>query len=443
MGVLPTTILRAGFAYAIFILTIALVIWQPRGLGIGWSALGGAILSLATGVVTLDDIIQVWGIVGNATFTLVALLIIALVLQEAGFFRWLAIDIVRRCVGSGRLLFILVMLMGASVTAVLTNYGTVLILTALVVEILLSLGFRFRFRVAFVLAIGWIADTTSMLLTVSNPLNLITADYFHIDFWRYLLVMGPVSLVALATSLGVFYFYFYRYIPPYYSDAELPRNSSTVIRSPLVCRWSFTVLGLLVLGYFLADLLGIPVCLIAAIGALVMLALAGRRPRIISTTQILRQVPWQAIVFSLGMYIVVIGVINVGFTSIISGILEQLAHWGFGIAIAGTGFLATLVSAAINHLPTVLINNVAIKNAVGVDRAIQEAMVYANIIGCNIGAKITPIGSLSTLLWLEILARKNIRFSWGQYLRFSIVLTIPVLFVTLLSLAIWFPWLVA
>jgi arsenical pump membrane protein len=102
-----------------------------------------------------------------------------------------------------------------------------------------------------------------------------------------------------------------------------------------------------------------------------------------------------------------------------------------------------MLSGVINNLPTVLINALAIPPVNAIDPAVREVMVYANIIGCNIGAKITPIGSLSTLLWLNVLARKGLHISWGQYVRISLFLTIPVLFASLLSLAIWLPWLIA
>ncbi len=49
-------------AGAIFVLTIVLVIWQPKGLGIGWSATLGAVLALVTGVVHPGDIPVVWNI---------------------------------------------------------------------------------------------------------------------------------------------------------------------------------------------------------------------------------------------------------------------------------------------------------------------------------------------------------------------------------------------
>jgi len=316
-----------------------------------------------------------------------------------------------------------------------------------VMEMLLVLGFRPKATLAFAFATGFIADATSLPLPVSNLVNIIAADYFHISFLRYVMVMVPVNFVAIATSLGVLWFYFDRHIPPTYNLARLPEPAS-VIRDPLVCQWSFTILGLLLIGYFFAERLSLPVSLIAGISALVMLALAGRwfqkdAIAVIEIRKVLREAPWQVILFSLGMYLVVIGLRDAGMTDFLRQGLEALSKWGLTLSATGTGFLATLLSGVMNNLPTVLINALAIPESTAIDPAVREVMVYANVIGCNIGAKITPLGSLSTLLWLNVLARKGLRISWFQYVRIAVVLTIPVLFVSLLSLAIWLPWLIA
>ncbi len=94
-------------ALLIFIVTIVLVIWQPRGLGVGWSASFGALLALLFGVVELADIALVWQIVWNATATFIAIIIISLLLDEAGFFEWAALHVARWGGGSGRKLFAL------------------------------------------------------------------------------------------------------------------------------------------------------------------------------------------------------------------------------------------------------------------------------------------------------------------------------------------------
>lgn len=445
MSIAATTY-AAPIAIAIFFLTLTLVIWQPRGLGIGFSAGGGALLALATGVVSWENVPEVWEIVWNATFTLVALIVISLILDEAGFFQWLALHIAQWGKGKGWLLFVLIVLLGAAVTAVFTNDGTALIWTPTVMEMLLILDFGPSAVLAFIMATGFIADATSLPFTVSNLVNIISADYFQIFFLRYAFVMVPVNFVAIFSSLAVLCFYFNQQIPSSYHLEQLPTPSSA-IRDPLVFRCSFIVLLLLLGGYFLAQPL-VPVSFIAGLGAFTLLALAGRwfQPSVspvINLRKILREAPWQVVVFSLGMYLVVFGLRNAGLTAYLSASLENLSGWGITLATMGTGFLATLLSSVTNNLPSVLINALAIQGTSGIDANIREAMVYANVIGCDLGAKITPIGSLSTLLWLHILARKKLYISWGQYVRMSLVLTLPVLFITLLSLAIWLPWLIA
>jgi arsenical pump membrane protein len=432
---------------AIFLLTLTLVIWQPRKLGIGFTALGGALLTLVTGVVSWQKVPIVLGMVGNAILTVVALLVMSLILDEAGFFRWLGLLLARASVGRSRLLFPLVLLLGASVTALLSSDVTIFIWMPVVMDILLLLGFVPKAILVFALAIGFMTSATSLPLPVSSFVNLILTEYLDISFLRYVMVMVPIYSVAIATSLGVLWFYFDRFIPPSYEATDLP-PPDRVIRDPLVCQWSFAILGLLLVGYFLAAWLGLPTSFVAASGVLVLLALAGRwfstdASAIVDLRNVLRAVPWQAILFYLGMYFVIFGLLDTGIVTLLSQALKQLSAWGLTLCAIGTGFLAMLLSGLTTNLAAVLMNAVAIQDATGLDPAIREVMVYANAIGCNIGAKITPLGSLSTLLWFDLLRRQKLGISWGQYIKIAIAVTIPVLFVSLLTLAVWLPWLIA
>jgi arsenical pump membrane protein len=413
----------------------------------GLSALGGAMLALATGVVSLQDVATVWGMVGNATLTAIALIIISRILDEAGFFRGLALSLAHAGLGRGRLFFVLLIVLGALLTASLSNYGTALIWTPTLIEMLLVLGFSSQATFAMVFVTGFIADAASLPLPVSNLVNLISTDYFHISFFRYLLVMIPVNFVAIATGTSVIWFYFDRYIPFTYNLDCMPPPDS-VIRDPLVYQWSFAVLGSLLIGYFLAQSLGIPVSSIAVSGALVMLAISGRwfhqdDLAIFSFRKVWSNIPWSVIGFSLGMSILAFSWRNTELTTLLSQLLKQLSGWGLTQVAMGTGFLATLLSGVSNNLPAVLINSLAIQDVFGIEPSVREMMVYANVIGCDLGAKITPIGSLSTLLWLNILVRKGRSIAWEQYISIAFIITLPVLLMSLLSLAIWLPWLIA
>ncbi|GAA0772946.1 hypothetical protein GCM10009108_02420 [Castellaniella ginsengisoli] len=215
-------------ALSLFILTLALVIWQPRGLGIGWSACLGAGLALLAGVIQPADIPVVWGIVWNATGTFVAVVIISLLLESAGFFEWAALHMARLGAGRGARLFTLMVLLGAAVSALFNNDGAALILTPIVVAMLAALRFSSRATLAFVMAAGFIADTASLPLVVSNLVNIVTADYFGIGFARYAAVMTPIDGVAVAASLAVLGAVFRRDIPPRYDVQRLPAPAAAV-----------------------------------------------------------------------------------------------------------------------------------------------------------------------------------------------------------------------
>ena len=469
-------------AILIFIATLVLVIWQPRGLGIGWSALGGAVLALLTTVVSLSDIPTVWDIVWNATFAFVAIVLISLILDESGLFEWAALHVARWGRGNGRVLFVLIVLLGAGIAALFANDGAALILTPIVIQMLFALKFSPQASLAFVIACGFIADAGSLPLVISNLVNIVTADFFDIGFARYAVVMIPIGIITVAASLAVLFLYFRKVIPRHYDPSDLA-EPRTAIHDPLTFKAGFIVLGILLVGYFAAEPLHIPLSVVTALGALALGIIASRKPaflfararalpaasngdgdpsnsntsaapgtraadirtpvhegpvglRQISIRKVIREAPWQIVLFSIGMYLVVYGLRNQGLTDQLAGVFSGISNNGVLVTALGVGVIVAILASIMNNMPTVLIAALAI-GAAGATGLTQEAMIYANVIGSDLGPKITPIGSLATLLWLHVLDRKGIHIGWGQYFRTGIVLTIPVLLISLTALAGW------
>ncbi|TLX58538.1 arsenical efflux pump membrane protein ArsB [Stutzerimonas nosocomialis] len=420
-------------AAAVFLFTLVLVIWQPRGLGVGWSASIGALIALAVGTVSLQDIPTVWAIVWNATATFIAIIVISLLLDEAGFFEWAALHVARWANGSGHRLFAFCVLLGACVSALFANDGAALILTPIVISILLALRFSPAATLGFVMAAGFIADTASLPLVVSNLVNIVSADYFGLGFAEYASVMVPVNLVSVAATLLVLYLYFRRDLPVRYEVDQLKAPQSAIRDRTTFVVGGWMLLVLLV-GLFALEPLGIPISAVAAVCAAILFAVAAKG-HTISTRRVMREAPWQVVVFSLGMYLVVYGLSNAGLTGYLTRALDALAGQGVWAAALGTGLLSAVLSSVMNNLPSVLIGALSIQ-ASEAEGVVRDAMIYANVIGCDLGPKITPIGSLATLLWLHVLQRKGITITWGYYFRIGIVLTLPVLLITLSALAL-------
>ena len=413
-------------ASIIFLVTLLFVIWQPRGLQIGTTAMVGAVVAFASGVVSFGDLFAVWHIVWDATLAFIGIIILSLVLDAIGFFEWCALKMAKFSKGNGRKMFVYSLLLGALVSALFANDGAALILTPILLAKMKILKLDAKTILAFLLAGGFISDSASLPFVFSNLTNIVTANYFSIGFIEYLANMYLPYIVSVTISIIVLLVVLRKDIPTKV-DINLLNEADSVLKNKTLFYFSWAFLALLLSGYFIGDAYDIPISVFALGGGVLFLIIATLF-KTVEPVDILKNAPWQVVWFSLGLYIVVYGLKNAGLTEYLSMLLNYLNAQGNVIAVVGTGFVSAVLSAFMNNMPTVMVMDIALKD-IG-----NSSMIYANIIGCNLGPKMTPFGSLATLLWLHTLEQKGIKIGFWQYSKFGLIVTPPILLVVLLSL---------
>ncbi len=411
---------------SIFLFTMSLVIFQPKGLKIGTSAVIGAALAYGFGVVNFKDMLEVGSIVWDATLSFIGIIILSMVLDEIGFFEWCAIKMAKFSNGDGHKMFVYSLFLGAFVSALFANDGAALILTPILLSKMRLLQLNAKTIVSFLLAGGFISDSASLPFVFSNLTNIVTAGYFGIGFADYMLNMAMPFFVSVSISIFVLWIVLRRDIPKTV-DITLLKEPDSVLKDKPLFYFSWVFLALLLCGYFLGDVLHLPISIFALGGAMIFLLIAsGRKAAKFYLT--IKSAPWQVVWFSIGLYIVVYGLKNSGLTNEISLAVGWLAKLGEPVCVIGVGFLAAILSAVMNNMPTVMVMDIALKPHA------NELLVYANIIGCNLGPKMTPFGSLATLLWLHVLDKKGVKISFAEYSKFGLLVTPPILLAVLLSL---------
>ncbi|MDK2041895.1 arsenic transporter [Aliarcobacter butzleri] len=409
----------------IFLVTLFLIITQPKGLQIGTTAILGAIVALILGVVSINDVLDVTNIVWDATLAFIGIIILSLVLDQIGFFEWCALKMAKFSKGSGIKMFVYSILLGSFVSALFANDGAALILTPILLAKMRVLQLSTKTIIAFLLAGGFISDSASLPFVFSNLTNIVTANYFNIGFVDYFFNMIIPFIVSVIASI-VFLWLILRKDIPKKVDIRLLKEPKSVIKNMKLFYFSWFFLAFLLSAYALGDIYKLPISFFALGGALVLLIIASLT-KSVNAKNIIKEAPWQIVWFSIGLYIVVYGLKNAGLTEYLTTILNYLVLQGDTIAIISTGFISAILSAVMNNLPTIMIMDIALKNIP------NEALAYANIIGCNLGPKMTPFGSLATLLWLHVLAKKGIKISFWKYSKFGLIITPPVLLLVLLA----------
>jgi arsenical pump membrane protein len=423
---LTTTILISLIA----ILTLVGIMVRPWRVNEAMVALAGAALLLILGLINPGNAISTLLNDWNTFFFFLGMMSLSALAEVAGLFDWLAVQAARLAGNSARRLFLNTFVLGCLISMILSNDATALILT----PITYSLVTRLRLPVLpFLFACTFIADTSSFLLPVSNPINIILLSKFPLDLWTFLRLLCLPCLLVISMNIALFFLLYRRQLRGHFDIKRLPALEET-IKHKSYFRYTCTVLVLVAVAYITASAVQFPLSLVALAGALALFigALIWKQTTL---PDVGKQISWSIFGFIGGMFIVVQAVESTGLTTQFGQLLLHLSGGNsFGAVMVGT-FGSALGTNLINNVPMAVVLTSALQTTQHSPIIVQHAFIAATIFGCDLGPNLTTVGSLATVLWLLILRQRNLDVSGLDYLKVGIIVTPFMLFIG--ALAIW------
>jgi arsenical pump membrane protein len=392
---------------------MAAVLTRPRRLPESLAAAVGAVVMLLLGLLTPIQagmaLLQQW----NLFLFFCGLMTISGLADAAGFFEAAGAVAAGAARGSSRLLLVTVFAAGAVITAFLSNDATALILTPVVYAVVTRLRLP---PMPYLFATTFVADTASMTLPVSNPINVLVIDRLHLGlavYWSHLL--GPALAVVVLNAL-LFLLVYRRHLAQRFEfdwRRALARSVPNRVHLRLVCAG----LAVIAIAYVAGSAAGVPVGPIALGGAglLAVLSLAAGR---FDAGRVREHLSLSLLLYVAGLLVLVRGLEASGLTAALVGRLAGLARGEAGAASAG--LIGSAVAAnVVNNVPATLIFLSGSAHLGG----LRLPFLMGTVAGADLGPNLTPVGSLSTMLWLVAVRRRGLNVSALDYLRVGAMVT--------------------
>jgi arsenical pump membrane protein len=412
---------RAWAAGVVFLLALTAIIAKPRRVDESVAAALGGLAMVGLGVIGPDQALMALADQWNIFVFFAGLMLISGLADAAGFFDAAGAVAAGAAAGSGRRLLLSVFAAGAVISAFLSNDATALILTPVVYSVVTRLRLP---PLPYLFATTFVADTASMTLPVSNPINILVTDRLHLGLGTYTAHLLGASVAAIAVNALVFLVVFRRAVARRF-DVDWRAALREAVPDRRLFRLTCAALAVVVAAYLAASALRLPLGPVAAGGA-ALLGLCALAVRRLDVARVREHVSPTLFLYVAGLLVLVRGVEAPGLTGAVVGRLAGLAADPVGAVAAGL-LGAAAAANLINNVPTIL---VFLSGAASAHLAapLRLPFVVGALAGADLGPNLTPVGSLSTMLWLVIVRRQGLQLSTVDYLKLG-ALTTPALLV--------------
>lgn len=382
--------------------------------------LGGAltiVLGLVSQTKTLGDGINPHYFINfidfNVIFLLVSMMVIVSITTRSGVFNWIANELLKFTKGHPIKVLCALGLFTAVTSAFLDNVTTVILIMPITFAIAKKLDID---PIPFLLTEIFSSNIGGTATLIGDPPNIIIGSAGGLSFIDFIKELTPVILVIMCVVLTVLAFIFRKKL--HASQDKMDEvakidNSHTITDKALMIR-STLILALVILGFMLHDVTHIETCVVAMLGASILLIF--EKPN-----EILQDVEWNTIFFFIGLFIIIGGLEA-------SGGIKLMAEWILKVtqgSQAATSMIilwaSGVISGIIDNIPytaTMAPMLVEIEKTMGATYAYP--LWWALSLGACLGGNMTIIGAAANVIVSENAAKSGHPISFMRFLKYGV-----------------------
>lgn len=360
------------------------------------------------------------GIDWNVIFLLLGMMVIVALIKQTGIFDYLAIWAAQRSKGKPYALLVWLMAITAVASPFLDNVTVVMLVAPVTISVCRRLGISSApYLIAEILA----SNIGGAATLIGDPPNIIIGSRAGLSFNDFLVHMAPITALLFVMFIFMAKFMFRRsfeYNPEQVEEvmAMDPKAEITDVRLLVKC---LSVLVVVMVAFSLHTFLGIEPSIVALLGAGAMVLVSG-----VSASKYLADVEWATLVFFMGLFIMVGGLVE-------TGVIKQIGTWSveavgdnyFGAATALV-FGSAILGMFFDNIPYVATMAPIVEDIVAQapDPEIGQSLWWAFALGADLGGNGTAIAASANVVVIGIAAKHGEPISFWQFTKYGLVTTL-------------------
>jgi len=368
----------------------------------------------------------------NVIFLLVSMMIIVSITTRSGIFNWVANELLKFTKGHPIKILFVLGIFTAVTSAFLDNVTTVILIMPITFAIAGKLDIN---PIPYLITEIFASNIGGTATLIGDPPNIIIGSAGGLSFMDFIKELTPVVVIILFVVISVVTLIFRKTL---HADekkmAEVANidNSKTIKDIRLMIR-SVIILFLVILGFMLHDMINIETCIVAMLGASILLIF--EKP-----TEILKDVEWNTIFFFIGLFIIIGGLEASGGIKLMAEWILQITQGSQAAASMLILWASGMISGIIDNIPytaTMAPMIVEIQKTMGHNYAYP--LWWALSLGACLGGNMTIIGAAANVIVSENAAKENHPIGFLKFMKYGVVTVAISLVIS--SFYIWFRFL--